>query len=304
MSIRGRLAAAATGAAAASLAYRELTNFPPGGKERWTRANHRGEPVTLLEGPAMATAAGATALTVPGLPRRLRAAAALAVVGAGAVGAYDDLAGSGTSRGLKGHLRALARGEVTTGAVKVIGIGAAGLAAGALIQRRPLDKLLAGVVIAGSANVMNLFDLRPGRAIKAGLITGIPTVARGGAPALLAAGALGASSALLQADLYERSMLGDAGSNTLGAVLGVAAAASSGRTGLFVRAATLVGLTLASEKVSFTKVIAATPALNAIDLLGRRPPPPAASAEGSAEHPVGKAAPTKVDGPLVPTSLE
>jgi hypothetical protein len=42
--------------------------------------------------------------------------------------------------------------------------------------------------------------------------------------------------------------------------------------GLLLRAAALVGLTLASEKVSFTKVIAATPPLNALDMLGRRPP--------------------------------
>jgi UDP-N-acetylmuramyl pentapeptide phosphotransferase/UDP-N-acetylglucosamine-1-phosphate transferase len=95
---------------------------------------------------------------------------------------------------------------------------------------------------------------------------------RGGATGVLAAGPLGASAALLPADLKERSMLGDAGSNALGAVLGVASAARSGRTGLFLRAAALVGLTLASEKVSFTKVIAATPPLNALDMLGRRPP--------------------------------
>jgi UDP-N-acetylmuramyl pentapeptide phosphotransferase/UDP-N-acetylglucosamine-1-phosphate transferase len=118
---------------------------------------------------------------------------------------------------------------------------------------------------------MNLFDLRPGRAIKVGLAAGLPTAMRGGASGILAAGPLGASAALLPADLQERSMLGDAGSNALGAVLGVASAARSGRVGLFLRAVALVGLTLASEKVSFTKVIAASPPLNALDMLGRRP---------------------------------
>ena len=88
----------------------------------------------------------------------------------------------------------------------------------------------------------------------------------------VAASPLGASAALLPADLQEKSMLGDAGSNALGAALGVASAARSGRMGLLLRAAALVGLTLASEKVSFTKVIAATPPLNALDMLGRRPP--------------------------------
>jgi UDP-N-acetylmuramyl pentapeptide phosphotransferase/UDP-N-acetylglucosamine-1-phosphate transferase len=272
MSVRGRIAAAAIGAGTATLAYRWLTRTPPGSDEQWTRVNHRGENVTLLEGPALVAAAGVAAAVAPGLPHRLRTAAALAAIGAGALGAYDDLAGSSASRGLRGHLGALAKGEVTTGAVKILGIGATGLVAGSLIQKRPLDKLLAGIVVAGSANVMNLFDLRPGRAIKVGLAAGLPTAMRSGGSGVLAAGPLGASAVLLPADLQEKSMLGDAGSNALGAVLGVASAARSGRAGLLLRAAVLVGLTLASEKVSFTKVIAATPPLNALDMLGRRPP--------------------------------
>jgi UDP-GlcNAc:undecaprenyl-phosphate/decaprenyl-phosphate GlcNAc-1-phosphate transferase len=278
-----RLAAIALGAAAARVAYRELNRRQPGGPDTWTRKNHRGEPVTLLEGPALvAGTAGAIALA-PGLPRRLRTAAMLAALSAGALGSYDDLAGSGSSRGLRGHFGALAKGEVTTGAVKVLGIGAAGLLAGALVQHKPIDKLLAGIVIAGSANLVNLLDLRPGRAIKAGLIAGTPVaLARRGSGSgehgmrtrgagVLAAGSLGAAAALLPEDLTERAMLGDAGANALGAALGVAAAAGSGRVGLLLRAASIIGLTLASEKVSFTKVIAASPPLNAIDMLGRRP---------------------------------
>ena len=283
MTVPRRLAAIALGAAAARVAYRELNRRQPGGPDTWTRKNHRGEPVTLLEGPALvAGTAGAIALA-PGLPRRRRTAAMLAALSAGALGSYDDLAGSGSSRGLRGHFGALAKGEVTTGAVKVLGIGAAGLLAGALVQRKPIDKLLAGIVIAGSANLVNLLDLRPGRAIKAGLIAGTPVaLARRGSGSgergmstrgagVLAAGSLGAAAALLPEDLSERAMLGDAGANALGAALGVAAAAGSGRVGLLLRAASIIGLTLASEKVSFTKVIAASPPLNAIDMLGRRP---------------------------------
>jgi UDP-N-acetylmuramyl pentapeptide phosphotransferase/UDP-N-acetylglucosamine-1-phosphate transferase len=285
VTVSRRLAAIALGAGAARLAYRELNRRQPGGPDTWTRKNHRGEPVTLLEGPALvAGTAGAIALA-PGLPRRLRTAAMLAALSAGALGSYDDLAGSGSSRGLRGHFDALARGEVTTGAVKVLGIGAAGLLAGALVQRKPADKLLAGIVIAGSANLVNLLDLRPGRAIKAGLIAGAPVaLARSGSGSgergpgrrgagVLAAGSMGAAAALLPEDLGERAMLGDAGANALGAALGVAAAAGSGRVGLLLRAASIIGLTLASEKVSFTKVIAASPPLNAIDMLGRRPVP-------------------------------
>jgi UDP-GlcNAc:undecaprenyl-phosphate GlcNAc-1-phosphate transferase len=88
----------------------------------------------------------------------------------------------------------------------------------------------------------------------------------------LAAAGLGAAVALLPEDLGERAMLGDAGANALGALLGLAAVAGARSTaGLAWRAAALTAVTLASEKVSFTKVIAGWPPLNAVDLWGRRP---------------------------------
>ncbi|GAA3243326.1 hypothetical protein [Actinocorallia longicatena] len=271
------------GAAAARAAYTALTRRPPGhngltGDEVWGRTNHRGEPVTLLEGPAFFTGAAAAGLLVPGLPGRVRAAAFVAGTGSGLLGAYDDLAGSSSSRGFKGHLTALARGEVTTGAVKILGIGATGLAAAALAGSkasskpgRLADTVLNGAIVAASANLMNLFDLRPGRAVKVGLITGVP-LAFGAGSAIVAA-PLGAAAALLPEDLGERAMLGDAGANALGALLGLSAT----RLGLVPRLAVLGGLVAlngASEYVSFTKVIRETPALNWIDMLGRRPVEP------------------------------
>ncbi len=64
----------------------------------------------------------------------------LAGTAAGALGAYDDLAEGGVRKGLRGHLGALARGEVTTGAVKVLGLGAAGLAASAVVRAGDADR--------------------------------------------------------------------------------------------------------------------------------------------------------------------
>lgn len=185
-SLLGALAGAALGAVAARAAYTAFTRRPPVGDEKtWTRTNHRGEPITLLEGPAFVAGAGTAAALAPGLPVRVRAAAVLAGVGSGALGAYDDLRGTATSKGFKGHLKALARGEVTTGAVKILGIGAAGLAAAALLPRhgtarraaRVTDVLVDGALIAGSANLANLFDLRPGRALKVGTLAGGPLLA-------------------------------------------------------------------------------------------------------------------------------
>ncbi|MET8990845.1 hypothetical protein ABZW49_35805 [Nonomuraea wenchangensis] len=274
-------AGAAIGAVAARAAYAAFTRnrLPDDLTGRWTRKNHRGEPITLLEGPAFVAGAGAAAALTPGLSGRLRLAALVAGGGSGALGAYDDLYGTTSSKGFKGHLTALARGEVTSGAVKILGIGATGLGAAAIAGGGPLDVLVNGAAIAGAANLANLFDLRPGRAIKVALLTGGPLLAasllRGSpAAAALAALPLGAAAALLPDDLGERAMLGDAGANALGALLGLAAVTRLGRPGRYALLGTVAALTAASEKISFTKVIAGNPVLNRIDMLGRRPVAP------------------------------
>lgn len=270
-------------AGAARLARSALAAATPGGAARWARTNHRGEPVTLLEGPAWAAGAAVGVLAAPGLPPRARAGAALAVAASSVLGGVDDLLGTSEDKGLRGHLGALARGRVTTGAVKVLGIGVTGVLAAALLlggRRRGAaaavaDTVVAGGVVAGTANLLNLLDLRPGRALKTVLLPVPLALAGGPAAPLLAAGA-GASAALLGEDLDERSMLGDSGANAAGALLGcavVAATAGSGRRGAAARAgalAALVGLTLASERVSFTRVIERTPLLRELDALGRR----------------------------------
>ncbi|MBC7639967.1 MAG: hypothetical protein H7231_09325 [Rhodoferax sp.] len=276
----GPALAGAAGLAARGCA-RLLAQRPPGGADRWARTNHRGEPVTLLEGPALAAGALA-ALALPAGPGRARAGAALAVAGAAALGAYDDLAGDAGSKGLSGHLAALRRGQVTTGSVKVVGLALTGLAAAGLARpgdpgrgraARLLDLLVGGVVVAGTANLVNLLDLRPGRALKTVLLLTAPLSASAGWP--LAAVAGGAAAGLLRDDLAEVSMLGDTGANAAGALLGVAAVVGTGPRGRWATVAALVALTLASERVSFTAVIDRTPGLRELDRLGRRPARPA-----------------------------
>jgi hypothetical protein len=275
-------AAAATAAGAARLAYSAMNSRPPGGQKAWARTNHRGEPVTLLEGPAAAAGAIAGVLAQRLVAQRLmsqrlagsaswRASGAVAVGGAGAAafGAYDDLAGSGDRRGFRGHLGALRHGEVTTGAVKLGGIGVTGIICAALAGGSPGDVVINAGLVAGGANLLNLFDLRPGRAIKAAAASG---ALLGVAGQDSVAAPLGAALALLPEDLGERAMLGDAGANALGAMLGASAAGLS-RTGRITLLVAIVGITAASEQVSFTKVIERTPALHWLDMLGRRPAP-------------------------------
>lgn len=275
-----RAAIAGAAALAARVAYRALTSNPPGGEKTWARTNHRGEPLTLLEGPAAAAGAGTALALVPGLPGRLRLAGVLCAAGAGGVGAFDDLAGSGDSRGFRGHLGALAHGEVTTGMVKIAGIGVVGLASSALVHRKPVDVLLGGMLVAAGANLVNLFDLRPGRALKVVLLHAPAVLAGSGVAGDMAAAPVGAAAGLIGVDLDEQAMLGDAGANALGAVLALAGTAGLSRRARLVLLLGTAGLTAASELVSFTRVIERTKPLRVLDELGRRPrdeEPPAAS---------------------------
>jgi UDP-GlcNAc:undecaprenyl-phosphate GlcNAc-1-phosphate transferase len=322
------IAVAGASALAARGAYAGLRRWPPAGEETWARSNHRGEPVTLLEGPAVAVGAvtaqvmgqaigAAVAAHRAGRPVAVQyqterwhaSAGSFAVAGLGALafGVLDDLRGSAARRGLRGHFGALAHGEVTTGTVKLAGLAAAGLGAALLEGGGPADVAINAGLVAGGANLLNLFDLRPGRAIKVAALSacliaaagsggtgsgGSHSGGRGGGAARTAglaavAAPAGAALALLPADLAEQAMLGDAGANALGALLGAAAARSLPRRARLGLLAGIAALTVASEKVSFTKVIAASPTLNWLDMLGRRPAPAAsASASASAAAPV------------------
>jgi UDP-N-acetylmuramyl pentapeptide phosphotransferase/UDP-N-acetylglucosamine-1-phosphate transferase len=275
--LAGLIGAATTGAATAGL---EAT--PPGGAERWARSNYGDRTVSLLGGAAVAlgaTAGGAVAGASLG-GATVGLAGAVAGAAGGAFGALDDLTEdqAGRSKGFRGHVGALAHGTVTTGAAKLLGISAGSMLAAAIATRggrgtsqsaRLADVVLSGALIAGTANLVNLFDLRPGRGLKAIIALSAPVALAGGPGAPLAAATCGAALSALPDDLAERTMLGDTGANALGALAGTALVLTRAWP---VRAAVLVGvlgLTALSERVSFSRVIDATPALRAVDTWGR-----------------------------------
>lgn len=266
------------GSAAASWTTLALARRLPGPVTApWERTNHAARPVTLLEGPAWVLGAVAGSALVPGAGAR-----AAVLVGSGLLGAVDDLVGSTSSKGLRGHLGALARGDVTTGAVKVAGLALTGLVGAALADRGSsrrsgrgpgrgaLTTLLGGAVIAGAANAVNLFDLRPGRALKVTVLASGVALATGGGAA--PAAALGASTGVIGEDLAARSMLGDTGANAAGALVGLAVVERTGPIGRAIALAGLAALTLASERVSFSAIIDRTPVLRRIDRWGRSAP--------------------------------
>lgn len=286
MSVARRIAAALTARLTTSVVRGLLDDDPPGGARLWERTNHRGEPVSLLGGPAVAV--GVLAGGLVGAPSvRDGAALAVATTSATAFGLVDDLTEDrdAVRKGLRGHLGALARGEITTGGLKVLGIGAGALVAAALSRphdarpagrgagtlARLADVAVDGALIAATANLVNLLDLRPGRALKAAGLAAAPAAVLGGRGGGPAAAVLGAVVAELPDDLAERDMLGDSGANGVGAVLGTIAVQQCPRPVRLALLAGVVGLTVASEKVSFTQVIARTPVLRELDAWGRRP---------------------------------
>ncbi len=182
-------------------------------------------------------------LPVVGWLAALRREPAVALVAA--VGLADDL-WSGPERGFRRHLRA----GRTTGVLKLVAIPAAGL----LATRRLSGALLVGL----GANALNQLDTAPGRALKAYLATAFALDAPKGLAVLL-----------LPYDLREMVMLGDAGSNALGALLALKSVGRLTGRGRAVAIGALAGLTLLGEIASLGRLIERTPVLRELDRLGR-----------------------------------
>ncbi|MDP8956496.1 MAG: hypothetical protein M3N24_06010, partial [Actinomycetota bacterium] len=246
-----------------------------------TTKNYRGKDVPVVLGIAAAAALFGAVLIVfsmalwthrPGRPEVIRREALLIVVGCLLVflgGMYDDRA-RGPERGLVGHFRELYQGRITTGIIKLV----ASVAAAALVAwayRPPLLTAIVGIpVIAGAANLWNLLDVRPARALKYFIPFCLLLVAISSQSqyALVASAALGVSAAMFPFDLTERAMLGDAGSNLFGFVIGVGLFQGLPLWGLILALAAILALHWASETVTLSRLIQSTPPLEWYDRLG------------------------------------
>jgi len=263
-------------AAAALTAPALLRRLEEGGH---TRLNYRGASLPCPFGVLIAAAA-AIALIALSLWGRYVDAADVPIVGLPLVagvaflGLLDD-AIAGASRGWRGHGAATLRGDLSTGALKAAGtLGLAlffALGLSAAEGRPDEDFLLIALVVTLATNLFNLLDLRPGRAVKAFVLLGIGlVVGEGGLDAAEALGIwIGPILVAGAFDLRERAMLGDSGSNVIGAVAGAWLALTLDTTGLAVAAAVLALITAYGEFRSINALVERTPGLRHLDSFGR-----------------------------------
>jgi UDP-GlcNAc:undecaprenyl-phosphate GlcNAc-1-phosphate transferase len=243
---------------------------------RWRKPNRRGRAIPATLGWAIALAAAGIALVVvrqvqvDGL-RDSQAGELLAAAIVFLAGVIDDGFG-GAVRGLRGHLRALLHGQLTTGGVK---LAAAVLAAALTVAWTPREhlwaNLLALVAIAGCTNVWNGLDVAPGRALKGFLVVAIVLLVVDVKAFLLVC--TGAAAAALVPDLRERGMLGDSGANLLGFLAGAEIVRRLPEMWLIPAALVVIGLNVLAETVTFTRTIDAIAPLRWFDRLGRLPEP-------------------------------
>jgi UDP-GlcNAc:undecaprenyl-phosphate/decaprenyl-phosphate GlcNAc-1-phosphate transferase len=247
------------------------------------RSNYRGIPIPTGLGIAvLAGTAGAWAFV--GFVHAVARAAprpALAMIafwpllllgfGFGLLGLFDDISAQ-PERGWRSHLPALARGKITPGTLKLAG-GAMIAFAIASGGASSLGWALAdGALIALMANLFNSLDVRPARAEKAFLVGAVPLAVLVPSIQTPLAAVLGATAAFVVIDLHERAMLGDAGSNALGAILGGAVLASDPEAWLrLALLGLLVALTLVAEGPTLSAWIDRIGPLRALDRAGRVP---------------------------------
>ncbi|MCL6473219.1 MAG: hypothetical protein K6T91_10505 [Firmicutes bacterium] len=195
----------------------------------------------------------------------------LIILGAGIFGLVDDLLGSREYSGFKGHIGALLKGQLTTGALKAIAIPIAAVFAFSVTETNALEVVGNALLVALFVNTLNLLDLRPGRALKVYIpLQVIFLFAAANVLGSSAAVLAGIALALLIPDLREEMMLGDVGSNILGGILGFCFAITFGWSIKLAIIVILVLVQLLSEKYSISSIIERIAVLRVLDNLGRR----------------------------------
>jgi UDP-GlcNAc:undecaprenyl-phosphate/decaprenyl-phosphate GlcNAc-1-phosphate transferase len=196
--------------------------------------------------------------------------AMLFVPGVALLGFVDDVLAS-SARGWRGHGKDLLSGGLSTGAIKAVGTLGLALFVASYLRGSDGEFLLAVAVLVLATNTSNLLDLRPGRSVKAFVLLGIGlTLSTQNVEAAASLGIFAA--AVLVAgffDLREKAMLGDAGSNAIGALAGLWMVLTLDTDGQFIALVVLLALNIFGEFRSISAAIEKLPGLRHLDSLGR-----------------------------------
>jgi hypothetical protein len=185
-----------------------------------------------------------------------------------AAGVYDDR-GAARVHGLRAHFAELVKGHVSSGIVKLLVVVAAVTVAALALGARGWTLVVGVPLLAGVTNLWNLLDVAPGRALKFGLVAAVSLLPAGSWWLVWAT--IGSAAVLLPLDVRERGMLGDAGANVLGFVLGILLLVQLPLAGMVVALAVVLALHGLAETVTLTRIIRAVPPLRWMDDLWRLP---------------------------------
>lgn len=197
------------------------------------------------------------------------------VLGVALLGLLDDSLGRASEadspRGWRGHARAVLGGRFSTGAIKAVGAFALAAYAVSGRGRENLDYLADLALLLLATNLFNLLDLRPGRVEKVffALLAGLCIGAWTSQPLQLLGIFIAPVLIGTAFTLRERAMLGDSGSNLVGALAGVALLETLGDDARLVALAIVTALTVYGEFRSINATIERVPPLRYLDLLGR-----------------------------------
>jgi hypothetical protein len=191
------------------------------------------------------------------------------------LGLLDDALGRGaaadSARGWRGHAQAVIAGRFSTGAIKAVGALALAAYATSGLGQQGLDYVADLALLLLATNLFNLLDLRPGRVEKAFVVVlaGLCIGAWTAEPLELLGIFIGPVVVGALFTLRERAMLGDTGSNLVGALAGIAMLVTLDDTGRWIALAAVAALTIFGEFRSISKTIESVPPLRWIDSLGR-----------------------------------
>ncbi len=192
------------------------------------------------------------------------------VPGIALLGLIDDML-SGAGRGWRGHGRDVLSGALSTGLLKAAGTLGLALLVASSLPGSDAEFLLAAAVLVLATNTFNLLDLRPGRSVKAFVLLGAGlTIATTNTTALAGLGIfLGPVLVAGFFDLREKAMLGDTGSNAVGALAGLWLVLTLDADGQLIALAVLALVNLFGEFRSISNLVEKVPLVRHLDSLGR-----------------------------------